>query len=186
MTLPLPPIPHGTDTEKAIVGRLVTDILAAGYTITVWNGGDEPELKDSTDAAAIFAELAACDVDELTVDDAKGYAGWIQLVWGNDFHIISNYSNRLESVIAPAEQLAQDFEGAETTPALPPCFTQQNTEGYSDADLKALNEAFDHIAGSVRMDPDRYDIPLWHHHVAERLLARYDAGERGVNLARSV
>jgi hypothetical protein len=65
-------------------------------------------------------------------------------------------------------------------------FTQQNTEGYSDADLEALNAAFDHITGSVRMGADRYDISLWHDHVAERLLARYDAGERGVKLARSV
>jgi hypothetical protein len=111
MTLPLPPIPHGSDTEKAIVGRLVTDILANSMSITIWNGGDEPELRDSTNADEIFAALAASDEDELTMDYIEGgYAGWIRLVWGNDFHIISDYSVRLETVIAGADQLADDFE----------------------------------------------------------------------------
>lgn len=113
ITVPaVPPIPHGSIVEKLIVGRLLADLLAAGMSITVWNGGDEPELTDSTDAAVIFENLAASDEDELTMQDASGYAGWIRLVWGNDHSIISDYSIRLEAVMAAANTLADELERA--------------------------------------------------------------------------
>lgn len=109
----LPAIPHASDVEKAIVGRLVTDLLAAGLSISIWNGGDEPELADSTDAAAIFENLSASDQDELTMrhGGADGaYAGWIRLVWGNDHCVISDYTTRLEPQVKPASDLADDLE----------------------------------------------------------------------------
>lgn len=109
----LPAIPHASDVEKAIVGRLVTDLLAAGLTISVWNGGDEAELVDSSDAEAIFAELCASDQDELTMEGPDGYAGWIRLVWGNDHSVISDYTTRLEAIMAPANKLADDLECSE-------------------------------------------------------------------------
>jgi hypothetical protein len=114
----LPPIPHASDVEKAIVGRLVTDLLAAGMSITVWNGGDEPELVDSTDAAVIFENLGASDQDELTMQLPQGgaYAGWIRLVWGNDTTVISDYSVRLEPQVAPANKLADDLENGKVKP----------------------------------------------------------------------
>lgn len=102
----LPQISHATTNERLIVGRLVSDLLAAGLSITVWNGGDEAELTDSTNLEAILAELAASDQDELTMDGPDGYAGWIRLVWGNDTAVISDYSTRLETIMAPAHELA--------------------------------------------------------------------------------
>lgn len=110
MNITLPAIPHASVSEKAIVGKLVTDLLAAGLTITVWNGGDDPELKDSTDAATIFAALAASDQDELTVERDEHYEGWIRLVWGNDCDVISDYSTRLEDIMAPANALAEELD----------------------------------------------------------------------------
>lgn len=111
----LPPIPHASDVEKAIVGRLVTDLLAAGLTISVWNGGDEPEMADSTDATAIFENLSASDQDELTMERDGQYVGWVRLVWGNDHAVISDYSTRLEAQVEGASKLADDLEDGKAT-----------------------------------------------------------------------
>lgn len=109
ITEPFPEIWGASLTERMIVGKLVTDLLAAGLKVSVWNGGDDPELADSTDAATIFAAMAASDQDELTMDNSEGYAGWIRLVWGNDCDIISDYSTRLEAVMAAANALAEEL-----------------------------------------------------------------------------
>ncbi len=106
----IPPIPHASDIEKRIVGRLVTDLLAAGYALTIWNGGDEAELDRSTDADNIFAALSASDQDEITLYKG-GRGGWIRLVWGNDDAVISDYTTNLDSVIAGANALADELEG---------------------------------------------------------------------------
>jgi hypothetical protein len=102
-------IPSTVEIEQRIVGQLVTDLLAAGLTISVWNGGDEPEIEDSTDAAAIFAELAASDQDELTMRRDGKYAGWVRLVWGNDDAVISDYTMGLEDILNAANQLAEEL-----------------------------------------------------------------------------
>jgi hypothetical protein len=65
-------------------------------------------------------------------------------------------------------------------------FTMQNTEGYTQRDLDTLNEAFDYLANERQLNSDDYDIKSWHDHIAERLLTRYDNGDRGHKLMRSV
>jgi hypothetical protein len=108
----LPIIKHASAIEQSIVVMLVNDLLAAGLTISVWNGGDEAEIEDSNNAEAIFAELAASDQDELCMRDASGcYAGWIRLVWGNDASVISDYTTRLEEILNGAKKLADELEG---------------------------------------------------------------------------
>jgi hypothetical protein len=65
-------------------------------------------------------------------------------------------------------------------------FRLENTEGYSDADLAALNAAFEEVM-SANADlwandtsPDR-DLAFrsWQDNVAEELLFRYDRGRLG-------
>ena len=53
----LAPIPNASDNEKKIVGRLITDILAAGYSVSIWNGGDDAEIISSSDTDRIFNML---------------------------------------------------------------------------------------------------------------------------------
>jgi hypothetical protein len=65
-------------------------------------------------------------------------------------------------------------------------FRQDNTEGYSDADLAALNAAFEEIMNANAdlwandTSPGR-DLAFksWQDNVAEELLFRYDQGRRG-------
>jgi hypothetical protein len=107
----LAPIDNASDIEKKIVGRLVVDVLAAGYSITVWNGGDEAELTKSSDADAIFKALAASDQDELVIFNKRGSRdGWIRLVWGNDVDVISDYTTNLEKALAAANALANELD----------------------------------------------------------------------------
>lgn len=107
----IPPIPHGSTNEKLIVGKLVTDILAAGNTITV-NDGEDDTLVGSIDAKAIFEALASTDEDYVIVNsNQNGRYGWVRLIWGNDCDIISNYTMNLETLVAGANALADELEG---------------------------------------------------------------------------
>lgn len=57
-------------------------------------------------------------------------------------------------------------------------FRQDNTEGYSDADLRALNERY---AEAVYLPPDTLErmgdlaVWSWEDHCAEQVLADFDA-----------
>lgn len=106
----IPPIPHGSVTEKAIVGKLVTDLLAAGLKISVFDG-EETTVRRSADAKTIFEALASTDSDTLLIyrtDDPKRI-GSILLIWGNDHDIISDYSDNatIESFVDPVQDFAE-------------------------------------------------------------------------------
>jgi hypothetical protein len=63
-------------------------------------------------------------------------------------------------------------------------FRPDNTSGYDAADLRALNAAWDWIAGSsygVDLDPQGiFQLDRW----AEILLTEYDDGKRGHELVK--
>lgn len=90
----LPAIPHASTNEKLIVGKLVTDLLAAGFTLSV-DDGEEVTVERSTDPAAIFPALSSTDADRLLIHRAntsdKGRISWVYLVWGNDHDIVSDW-----------------------------------------------------------------------------------------------
>lgn len=108
----LAPIENASDIEKRICGRLVSDLLADGYSITIYNGGDEAELTKSTDEATIYAAMAATDQDELVIHSGPTAkrAGWVRLVYGNDVDVISDYTTNLDKVLAGANALANELD----------------------------------------------------------------------------
>lgn len=69
---------YATHGEALIARKLVTELVNRGHAISVWNGGEEAEIENSTDIEAILAELAATGEDELV---AEGI--WFYLVFGN-------------------------------------------------------------------------------------------------------
>jgi hypothetical protein len=107
----LPPIPNASDIEKKIVGRLVTDILATGVTVSIYDG-EEFALEDSNDEAAIYAALSSTDTDRIYIHDlSRKRVGWILLVWGNDVDIISDYTTNLSpKLTAGANALADELD----------------------------------------------------------------------------
>ncbi len=113
----IPPIPHGSLIEKIIVGRLVNDLIAAGYRITV-NDGEEDVVTESADPAVIFPALASTYSDTLTVchTTTKGRTGqhpltsWVLLIWGNDADIISDYGMTLDPLMQPIHDWTDTLE----------------------------------------------------------------------------
>lgn len=80
---------YATHGEALIARKLVTELVNRGHAVSIWNGGDEPEIEDSTDIEALLAELAATGEDEITADGI-----WFYLVFGNESdgsELISDY-----------------------------------------------------------------------------------------------
>jgi hypothetical protein len=104
--------------ENQIVERLVTDILAAGLTISVYDGEEYP-LRHSTDMRAIMDALASTDMDELVLYYPKNEqglrmrAGWVSLVWGNDTAVISDYTTNIEAILRGVNAMADHMDCVE-------------------------------------------------------------------------
>jgi len=107
--VPLPNIPHATDNEKRIVGKLVEDLLAAGFKISV-NDGEEICLRRSFDPSEIFSALSSTSQDYLIVHGNRIADRWVRLIWGNDVDVISDYHVGLEPYLAGANALANELD----------------------------------------------------------------------------
>jgi hypothetical protein len=97
--------------ELKIVRTLVRTLLAAGFRITVFDGG-EATVKKSRSERVIMPALRTTDEDRLVAwrDDC---AGWVSLVYGNcPWEVISDYSTSLEPFMGAAEKVADAVEAA--------------------------------------------------------------------------
>lgn len=99
---------HATEIERQIATKLVRDILAAGHTLSVYDGG-EFTVKLSTNAATILGALCTSGEDILIVRDVnRARLGWIKLVWDGDWTLICDHtdSDVMNALIAGASELA--------------------------------------------------------------------------------
>lgn len=98
--------------ERAIVRRLVRELLAQGYAITVDYGDvdDTSGVTRSTDEKKIIDAVQACDEEWLQVyKNDRNYAT-IFLVYGNDgWDVISDYSVKLQDAIVKTNKFADDI-----------------------------------------------------------------------------
>lgn len=95
--------------ELTIITKVVDDTLAAGFTLSVWEGEDWA-IKRSTDREAILASMQSTDSDTILfyIDDTK--YGWVELIYGNGCDVISDYSMNMEQYLIYAKQT---FRGVE-------------------------------------------------------------------------
>lgn len=100
--------------EEAIVRLFIKTALAAGYTLTVNNGGDEDEIEVSTDEQAIIDVMreAGEDIAYLfKLDNVAKHVGWVQFVYGNDgYDVICDYTTNLEELLKPCTDLANTYD----------------------------------------------------------------------------
>ena len=98
--------------ERAIVGKIIGMALAADYSVSIWNGGDEPEIEMATDYQRIIDALFLTDEETITLHTPGGKrAGMIFFVYGNDgYDVIADYSTNLEEFLQPALELADQYE----------------------------------------------------------------------------
>ena len=97
--------------EKLIIRRALNELLAAGYTLGVYNG-EETTLTHSASSDAIMRALGTTDEDHILVyrSGEKSSFGWICLVYGNGWCVISDYTTNLEDVLDPVENFAEKFD----------------------------------------------------------------------------
>jgi hypothetical protein len=98
-------------TEAQIINRILSAALAHGGKVSVYDG-EEWALKQSTDRAAIQAEVAATDMTTLRLRDAKGdTVGSVLLVHGNGADVICDYSDSpaMDAMLANANAYADSL-----------------------------------------------------------------------------
>ena len=82
--------------ERAIIGLIVSDTLAAGHVVSVYDG-EEWALKRSEKAQDIASEIGASDETQLRIRRADGSVlGWVLLIHGNGSDVICDYSDNEE------------------------------------------------------------------------------------------
>lgn len=101
------------DIEWEIANRLVDDLLAAGFLVSV-NDGEETVLENSINKESILDSMASTNEDFLHV--TKSIAadhilyGWVRLVYGNGIDLISDYTTNLKEVMAGVDELWKKLE----------------------------------------------------------------------------
>lgn len=105
--------------ERDIVGRVVDALLAAGYLLSVDNGGDEDEIEPTTDRAAVLGAMFATDEEWLNVWMHRPHAGQrhlrphgeVYLVYGNDggHGVVNDYTGNLDGVLQPVIEYANSI-----------------------------------------------------------------------------
>lgn len=108
--------------ERAIARRVIADLIAAGYALSVDNGadGDEGNVRDyetlSRDPVKVFDRMFQTDEDYIFVWEAKGakahYAaahsgkeekgkvGWVRFIYGNSgWDVINDHTTNLSNVL---------------------------------------------------------------------------------------
>lgn len=112
---------HMREDEKQVVNRLLTSILDANFSVSVWDG-EWLALRQSRDRAAIQREVAATDITWLRVYHGDKRIGSIMLVHGNGPDVISDTSwnphvtvdgvaaeEMMERITRPAERYAESL-----------------------------------------------------------------------------
>ncbi len=94
--------------EEEIARQLITDGIAAGYTIAVHNG--EEQFAKSTDVDALVKEMFSVDEEHLIFyKDGKRF-GWVWMVYGNSgYDVVADYTTNLEPIMEKVDVLSNKY-----------------------------------------------------------------------------
>lgn len=106
--------------ERKIVELVIDDALKQGYRITVYNGGEDPEIALSDDRETILENMFATDEDRVEFTPRNNRCcGFVLFVYGNDdYEVINDHTGNwqlaaiLKSAFALAEQIENEQEAA--------------------------------------------------------------------------
>jgi len=96
-------------SERRIAKQCITDLLAAGFVISVYDG-EETTLRRSDNLTAIINAMGTTDEDHLFayLPDVKGPKGRVFFVYGNEPGVvIADYTTNLEECLTKTNQLSQ-------------------------------------------------------------------------------
>ena len=78
--------------ERTVARKLVKALLAQGYELTVYDGGDDAAIRGSTSFKDVWEALGNTGMDAINVRSECVSAGSGQVVWGNSpEELISDY-----------------------------------------------------------------------------------------------
>jgi len=108
--------------EKRIARRVVRDLLAAGYVITVNNGGDKNEIPTRRTSPISLRPCFATDEEHLLVQNGARMSipasatldetSFVFFVYGNDgWDVVNDYGTSLEPVMEPINRLVRPATG---------------------------------------------------------------------------
>lgn len=102
--------------ERAIVRKTAQALIAAGWHITIDNGGDDDEdIHCDQNIDKVMAECMATDEEHFLLSKTPGkpsdtYAGVVFFVYGNSGHdVMSNWTTNLEADLKPANDYADQL-----------------------------------------------------------------------------
>lgn len=101
------------EVERKIAKALVKEAFAAGYIVSVDNGGDEESGKMSN-LKSVLSAMFQTDEERLYMwNPTNGQRiGWVYFVYGNDgWDVISDYTVNLEPIMSGANKIADHYEG---------------------------------------------------------------------------
>jgi len=97
--------------ERRIARKFLKIALAAGYAISLDNGGDDFEFENSTDFKFIVGEMFATDDERLYLSKDGKRCGWVYFVYGNDgWDVIADYTVNLEDLMPEVSALSDKLE----------------------------------------------------------------------------
>lgn len=101
--------------EHQIVRRIVRDLLAAGYELTVNNGGEENEIPWSRNFSEIASALFATDDEHILTrkigEQTQTGSSFVYLVYGNDaWEVVNDYGMSLEHVMGGINKYCERLE----------------------------------------------------------------------------
>lgn len=105
------PDPKMTGTEYKIVSRMLRYAFARNWRVSVNDdafGHGEWVLRRSVSRADIIHALASTDGDLLVFYEGEAKIGYVQLIWGNDEDLISDYTDKAELVRLTDYAIADD------------------------------------------------------------------------------
>jgi hypothetical protein len=86
-------LPYADTNERRIATAIVTDALAAGFTVSVHDGEEWALLKGNNKTLILLA-MGSTDSDTLRLRDADdNIVGSITLIWGNGEDLLSDHSD---------------------------------------------------------------------------------------------
>ena len=92
--------------EKQIAHKIVSDALAAGYALSVFDG-EEYQCEKSMDFDTVFGALFSSDEDVIEFHLADKKTASVILIYGNDgYDVIHDYSPSLGPVLEGATLLS--------------------------------------------------------------------------------
>jgi hypothetical protein len=96
--------------EKRVARRVVRDLLAAGYSLSVFDGEEETVIK-STKFKQIVDALMTTDEDYLYTFKEGCKNSFVRFVYGNDsWEVICDYGASLEDALKGAHEVCEKLE----------------------------------------------------------------------------